>query len=714
MVNSEEVYDKNSTVKRRRKFDFASSFILAGAIGFMAFIFAPIQFYVGNQDEFWFTFLQLLSVGAIGFVFCLVVLGGILLLLSKTPLAKIIFSVVLCAFVYFYIQGNFVPRNYGVMDGKTIDWNSYHGYAITSIVLIAVFATIALALILFAKEKVLKIAKVISMMLTAIMLISTTTLLIQNKDVFTVEKDLVCTDEGLYEFSENQNVIVIILDTFDSNYFDKILELNGSEVTDTLKDFTYYRNTVGSYPTTKGALPYIVTGLWNENEVPWKEYLSDAYGESEFLNFLEDNDYEIGLYTEQPFANEDYRDFSNIMNKKTVVDNKFGFLTKMLELVSFNYMPHQLKQYFYITGDAFDSFYALDDSTSVYDYHIVSNYAELCDIEFSVTDSNSVFKIIHFDGTHAPATFNAELEECEGVTVNDEAMGNITYLNKYFDMLKEYDLYEKTPIIVMADHGCGYGISQSPLFMIKNIGEEHGTLQISDVAMSHEYLSDIFISLASGETVDEDFIEAYDGATNGRRFLNYSWDDSWKADYLPSITEYTFYTSNSIEDAEVSFTYDYLVGNGYEYLLGDELTFGKNGNSDVYRYLGFSGNEPEYTWTSGYKSGIVLVPDDNCNSNLLLTMNFGTLSTQTVSIYCNYNFVTEFTADGTKERQIVIPSEYYTNEGYINLTFVLRTAITPEELGISGDKRILALSFRSITLTETDLEYTGEVVEIEQ
>lgn len=707
MVNSEEVYDKNSTVKRRRKFDFASSFILAGAIGFMAFIFAPIQFYVGNQDEFWFTFLQLLSVGAIGFVFCLVVLGGILLLLSKTPLAKIIFSVVLCAFVYFYVQGNFVPRNYGVMDGKTIDWNSYQGYAATSIVLIAVFATIALALILFAKDKVLKIAKVISMMLTAIMLISTTTLLIQNKDVFTVKKDLVCTDEGLYEFSENQNVIVIILDTFDSNYFDKILELNGSEVTDTLKDFTYYRNTVGSYPTTKGAVPYIVSGVWNENEIPFNEYLAKAYDESECLNILEDNNYEISLYTETPFLNEETRDFSNIVQEKPVVSNKIGFLSKMLKLVSFNYMPHQLKHYFYTTGDAFDSFNSVEGNNTVYSLSIVQHYYDLNNIEFSLTDSSNVFKFIHFDGTHPPATFNADLLACENATLYDEAMGNITYLNKYFDILKEYNLYDDTAIVVMADHGNGYGFSQQPLFMVKNAGEEHSTLQISDVAMSHEYLSDVFISLASGDTVDEDFIEAYDGATNGRRFLFYTWDNTWDSDYLPHIDEFMFYSSKEAEDAEYTLS-------GCLYHLGEELTFGKNGNSNPYRYLGFQGDETGFTWTSGCKSEMVFALDEVCDTNLLLSMNFGTLSNQNMIIYCNGNFVAEYSANGTYELQLVIPYEFFKDEGCIDLTFELSNATSPQALGLSDDPRILALSFRSISLTETDLEYTGEVVEIEQ
>ena len=45
-------------------------------------------------------------------------------------------------------------------------------------------------------------------------------------------------------------------------------------------------------------------------------------------------------------------------------------------------------------------------------------------------------------------------------------------MKKYFDKLRNAGLYDKTDIVILADHG-NIGYSQNPIFMVKNANELH-------------------------------------------------------------------------------------------------------------------------------------------------------------------------------------------------------------------------------------------------
>lgn len=690
----------------KEKCSFTTALFLSLAVNFMFFILGSVDAFFANATEFWFSIWQMLIPMALAFVIGTVVLTAVLYFFGKFRIGRIILSLVLCLSVYFYVQGNYVPRNYGVLNGTDIDWSSYKSYGIISIVLIAVFVVISILLDVFAKKNLYKIVKTAAILFFCIQFVSTVLLFVQNQSrLFEARKgdgSILVTTEDINTFSSKQNVIVIILDTFDSGYMDDILSGEHKDrCEEVLQDFTYYSNTVGAYPTTKGALPYILTGEWYENDVPYVDYVERAYEQTDIFDCLNDMDFKTNVYTEPIFYSSEHNDyFSNVGSGEYKVKDGFGFFKTMFKLVSFNYLPHQLKQYAYTAASDFVPYRTMEQEGHLFEEDMQKNFEYLTSEEIKVINDSNIFKVVHTEGVHAPYTYDESLEDCEEAKLTDEILGCFTYLETYFDMLKENGVYDNSTIIVMADHGFR-GLAQRPLFMIKNADESHA-FNVSDVPMSWEALESIYKYSADGGIVDEEYISSFNFGENGRRFLFYSWNNSWDMDYLPGITEYSF-GAYCDDDSAVEADVVFVDWDSYRYEFGTVLSFGEGNTAFDYEMTGFCDCEGTHTWTEGYYSEMLFgLPDDYDGGNLLLYMDYSTFhGDKTVTISVNGNEVCTFTANNHQNLRVVIPAEYIT-ENFISLRLDFPDAEAPCDITDSNDSRILALDMFAIDITMTD------------
>lgn len=692
------------------KCGFLTALFLSLAVNFMFCILGSVDAFFANATEFWFNIWQMLVPMALAFVICTAVLTAVLYFLGKLKIGRIILSLVLCLSVYFYIQGNYVPRNYGVLNGTDIDWASYKAYGIISIVLIAVFLVISILLDIFAKKNLYKIIKTAAILFFCIQFVSTILLFVQNSSRLSEARkgddSIIVSTENMNTFSRDKNVIVIILDTFDSEYMNDILSGEYKErAEEVFKDFTYYSNTVGAYPTTKGSLPYILTGEWYENDVPYVDYVDRAYETTDVYDYLGERDFEANVYTESIFFGEASSDFfSNVGTGEYKLKDGFGFLKTMLRLVSFNYLPHQLKQYAYTEAGDFVSYRSVVGDGQLFVEDMQTNYSYLTSEKISVIKDSNIFKVIHTEGVHAPYTFDENLENKADAKLTDEVLGCFTYLETYFGMLKEQNVYDNSTIIVMADHGFKE-LAQRPLFVVKNADETHD-FKVSDVPMSWEALTSIFKHLADGGTVDEDYIESFDFGENGRRFLFYSWNDSWSLDYLPGITEYCFGFDCDMDSA-VEGNAIFVDLDSYRYEFGTVLSFGEGNTAFDYVMTGFCDCEGTHTWTEGYYSEMYFCLPDDYSGNVMLYMDYLTFhGDKTVTVLANGNEVCTYTAKEHQNLHVVIPAEYI-NDNCILLRLELPDAEAPCDISDSNDSRILALDMYAINLTMSDEEFTG-------
>ena len=94
------------------------------------FIFGVVDLYFPNQEELWFSVWEVLAPCAMAALVVLVVVLLVAVLLGKIS-SKVLGVFVAILFglgLGFYLQGNLMPMDYGVLDGKSIQWEQYTLY----------------------------------------------------------------------------------------------------------------------------------------------------------------------------------------------------------------------------------------------------------------------------------------------------------------------------------------------------------------------------------------------------------------------------------------------------------------------------------------------------------------------------------------------------------------------------------------------------------
>lgn len=656
---------------------------------FMLCFFAPLEAYFANQEEFWFSLMQILPVILGVFILSFIIFSIIFMLVKKLKSAVWIYGFLFYLMLYLYIQGNYVPRNYGVLNGKDIQWDDYPAYGIVSLVLLLVVCVCWIMTSLKIKEKIYGIGRTLCTILVLIQMVTLITLTIQNGAGN--QETTVVTTKDMLNLSENRNIIVFILDMFDSADMQDLLEAdNDNKCEEILENFTYYPDALGGYPNTMAALPYILTGVRYESGERYRDWVDNGYQESSIYTNLEQNGYSVGLYTEPKFVNADYAE--NVEYAEYTISSYSDFLKTMYKLVGFNYMPHQLKKYFHTDSSEFSKLKS-SKAYDVYSFETTRFYQSMKEGGLTFSGENNDFKVYHIDGTHPPYTFDSTLtvDKDRAYDVYDEAEGCLKLLDEYIQILKDNQVYDNTAIIIMADHGC-HGLWQNPVFMIKNFNEKK-SFTVSDAKMSWDYLDDIFVSLASGEQVNEAYIQERAEQDGVRRFSHYTWDNNeWDRQYMPEITDYLVYG-----EAEDISKFE-CIGE-FPYQLGDTLSFGESKTAKANCVYGIGEGEKSGSWT-GERYAIMQFDWADDYENILLDLEWGTVSAppQTIIVYANQHKVMEFEAESAGNQEIIIPHQL-ADEGRLTLGFEFPDSISPKDRGTGNDIRKLSLYLKSITLS---------------
>lgn len=691
--------------------------LLGTAIAFMFCLFAPLDAFFANRDEFWFSLSQLLPMLAVVFVATAAVLSVFTVIVQRTKAAPYVYGFLLYVYLFFYIQGNYIPRNYGVLNGTEINWSEYGFYGILSIALAAVCVLLWIVSFLRLKDRIYKVGKYLCVFIMLIQLVTVGAVWIQNAVAGEehAQNRPVVTNKDMLDLSKDNNVLIFLLDTFDAQDMLDLLEgEDGEEYRELFGGgFTFYPDTLGAYPTTKAAVPQILTGAWYYNDKPYAEYIQDAYRESPVLESLREGGYSVGLYTEDRLLNEDSDMYINVNAGAYYVKDYPLFAAKIFRLVAFNYMPHQLKRFFNMDTGEFEEFKDTLLEGGAYTYEVQPNYAYLSERGVSADGSGNCFRFYHTAGVHPQYTFGKDLVTEAGRTydVYDEAQGNCTYLKTFFDGLREKGIYDSSTIVIMADHG-RRDYSQNPLFMIKNAGDTEG-FAISEEKMSFAYLPDIFISLIEGEKVTEAYIQSF--GEQERRYLYYTWDDSWGKAYLPRMQE--MYADGYAGDADSLHLTgkEYIGRDNYTY-YGDTVSSYKRGdlietvffgadryNADRYVVRGISGQEEWGSWTEGDEM-VLSFPFHNQNAPFI-AIKADIYSVfyrpQPVTVLVNGTYVYEDTVAEGQNLEFA-----FENPGTdtVELTFLLPDSISPSQVAASEDDRDLALGIKAIEVSEAVYE----------
>lgn len=142
------------------------------------------------------------------------------------------------------------------------------------------------------------------------------------------------------------------------------------------------------------------------------------------------------------------------------------------------------------------------------------------------------------------------------------------------------------------------------------------------------------------------------------------------------------------------------------YRWGSVINFAKGGNASIYQGEGWSGAEPDFTWTDSHKA-VLRIPVTEAESDVILSAFFhaflvpGKVEQQRVRILVNDREVGEWviTEGGVRGHKVIIPRNLI-DETLMEIVFELPDAASPAEVGISEDRRTLSIAMRTIILSD--------------
>jgi len=353
---------------------------------------------------------------------------------------------------------------------------------ILNMLLLLFTGTVTLVLI-FLRKKIILISLQIILIIT-LLTSGLFNIIGINKD-FVNEPPLKNSNAGkIFTLSKTgKNVIVIIIDRAVSGYFPHVIE-EKPELIDSFKGFVYYPNTTAPGRFSLHGLPSVFGGYYY---TPYKihnrtnELQMDKIREAIQIlpRIFEDNNYFV--FTEHlPYVKTNV--FENNKNITEGYNNKAysGSFIKEFNIEVFDYYkllyknlirfaffkasPVIFHEFVYDNGD----YLSITSTIKKFPKHTIDNYSflyNLPNITETTNENTNYALIIYNELTHAPAFLelpdytpsNNITNKKEGLFSDEDNyyvnMASYLLLAKWFDYLKENEIYNNTRIIIASDHG---------------------------------------------------------------------------------------------------------------------------------------------------------------------------------------------------------------------------------------------------------------------
>jgi len=322
------------------------------------------------------------------------------------------------------------------------------------------------------------------------------------------------TREGIYELSEDDNTIVFVLDSFDDDYLDKIKKAV-PDYKKKLEGFTEYDNTLASASGASIALPSILTGEVYTQDTTYNSYIEKIWSSDNVYSTLNKNKVDTRIFAQTEYFSADSKDYvDNIVDYMDTTGAKSSMLKTIYKYTAYTYMPHYLKEYFWLNLDTISSY----KSKNIYSLNDAKFYADYVRAEgFSYSDkyTDSV-RIYNLDGARSPYLLTKNtIKSINGTSLDEQIYGCFNCIFTMLDDLKENGKYKDANIIITANIG-NTNLTQHPLMLIKEAGKDTG------YTISHAPLSSFDLAPTLASLVTDD----YSAFGSGISFFDVKEDDA--------------------------------------------------------------------------------------------------------------------------------------------------------------------------------------------
>ncbi len=459
-------------------------------------IIGPMELMLYNKGDFMYSFQTALSRLLMGAI--LLLIPTIILLPSTLPIGvcKAYSTVVSVFCILSYLQSILLNGKMSRIDGGEQNWSVR-----VKTVNITIWAIIALLLAFnaYKNRKGIKLLIWISIYIVAIQFVTGIYIVATRGVTDNGMKQL--TEDGILTLSDENNVVVFILDAYDVQMLKYVTDEDPDYLAP-LHDFTYYNNMTSRYTATDGSLPYLLTGA-DIDDADIERYQDIWYEQTHFLKDIKDSEYDIRILTEKKYVekldeglldNYSKDNYCRLDTEKTL-----ELFTRAMRYKNYPFALKRLYKY-----ESYDITNIITD-TNIYIFGTDAEFDDrILDEGIDVNDDTGAFRIYHLYGAHSPyyLTENADIDYAS--TPIAQWRGSLKVVYDYIDALKAVGIYDDTTLIIMADHGfnntqinsvkaAGLAVDEdrtNPIFIIKRSGERNDKMRVVDLPTSHDAFFD--------------------------------------------------------------------------------------------------------------------------------------------------------------------------------------------------------------------------------
>ena len=503
-------------------------------LSFTFCIYAPIEIYLANRNEFWF---NISTIGAtIASCFAMVALMCITVgIFLKDTLYRLFLGMIFSIGICFYVQGNFLNMRVGTMNGAEIMWRDYTSGMIGRLVVwLIIIAAVEIALIKLKDNAYLgiNVVAIVLIAMQVMMLVPNLIKATNEGNVFGSASEEFLSSDGLYTVGDEGNVIVFVLDAFDGTYMDEIQ--NDPRFMKQLDGFTLYDNYTGLYPQTEYSIANLINGKIFRNEMPRLQWVESQSDQRIYIDERLDNGYDISIYTDMP------EDVPSRISEACDNHAKAYFrfynsrigLELIYRLVGCKYLPDILKPYIWMEGTEFDGTAISSIESSLYNNDNAVFRDGMRANGLNIENGHKKFKFIHIHGAHEPFRID---EHGEDIDENWDqniaaAKGCLQLTLDYIQNMKNLGVYDNSSIVITADHGWhgGNGIITNPVLMVKEAGKDI-PFEVKNVPVSQADMPATVLKLAKCDNIYDygmPVMNVQESSGRDRLYYQYTYTDN--------------------------------------------------------------------------------------------------------------------------------------------------------------------------------------------
>jgi len=553
------------------KTDKSTAMLMMAVLLLNIFIFSPFSLYVTNIEQFTTPLTDVLKLCFIPTLSLFLLFMLVIKFLPDRKMRRIAVSLAMLSLLIWF-QGNVLLWDYGILDGRNIDWSKYvwQGWVdgiiwIVSIIMVNIFY-----------NRVGRVVLKSAIFIFIVQLLTLAYTSYEKRELIHKEyyNNSVASLNEIFKFSSNKNILHIVTDGFQSDVFNELLhqERLKDRYQESFQGFVYYRETLGNFPYTRFAIPAFLASEMYSNKLPKDTYIDGVLKGNTILSVANKEGYEIDIasgagwllnrYSNIPFGN--MYNIENIENTDAVLKDT----AVAIDLALFRVLPHFLKKHVYNDQEWLISQQVVSEQLFQFLYFSHTRFLYMFSQAMSIEREKPVYKYLHIMNTHNPMVvdeqckYSGKATAMNRVTLTIQSKCTLDTLSMLFDRMKDLGVYDSTLIIIHGDHGgwapnyrqgppiiLSAGLKApkwltslaSPLLAIKKPNDTTN-FRVSDIQAS---LSDIPATISDIMDWDANFksqsIEKISLGDARKRFFHfYFWQrDAWETDYTGPIQKFS-------------------------------------------------------------------------------------------------------------------------------------------------------------------------------